>query len=734
MPTLRMRLRRRFKGRAQVGLWFPYDTLDFPLIDVFKMVGRFWRAAGTPTEDYFALMDANGWPTRLANGIYQYQTTFAAYIADPADNDRWVATWTGGSGFTVGVDPSNPGATLTQVASSPNRLEFTLTSGTLASYTPINLNLTMTDLTTPVTSFQFFRKSHESELLAGRITAPQFRSANSRWGRMRFMDPLATNANNQCLWSSRVTPNRRSWVGVDLDMAAYCGEASQSGNDYTCAAAPTGNPTTWTHGQRVQFAMLAAPTFKTFASFSSTNPCQISFASAHGWTTGKSVEFGAQPTAVGAFDQAVDGKTFSITVIDANTISIPLDATGMTYVNHSYSQAIGEVVRFKAGALPLKRVCRFDGGSNYNNTYSAAYLKSNFGGTTWVNLVYDADFDALISSSQYDLAYYGFPHEAICQIANELHVDPWVCIPHQADDNYVTQMAAVYRDNLSADLVANFEYSNEVWNSAGGFNQTFYALRKANLKWGSADYNLWYGYRFYQTMSLIGAVFDQAMHRINRIMACFTGAYGAGGQDTRFQAPGTGLATFPIALADSIAIAPYFENSTRTIDAQYVWQAVYGDPTQKQAAIAYFDGQLRDDGVNTGYTVKHLHDTVFPSWAAIAATPAPGVGAKKLTMYEDGPGQFMLSYYGMTNNPPPSSPGTAMNGTDLFNAQKLYLASPECAATCSQNWNNFVAAGGEYPAHYTLSSDSTSPWGLIVPGSFGTKLPIYDAFSAFNEG
>ena len=714
-------------GRAQVNFWFPYDNLDFPLIDVFKMVARYWRQSGSDgTEDYFSLMDANGWPTRFASGVFQYQCQFAAYVPDPVDNDRWVATWTGGSGFTLTCGM----ATLTQVASSANRLEFTLTG--LAAYTPVNLDFTITSLTTPITDFHFFRKSHESDYNLGKVTAPPFRTLNNRWGRIRFMDWLTTNGSTQCLWSSRVPTTRRSWVGVDIDTAAYCGEATQSGNDYSCTTAPSGNPSSWTHGQRVQMAMIAAPTFKVFSSFASTNPCQLSFASAHGFSNGQTLEFGAQPTGVGAFDNAVDGQTFACTVINSTTISIPLNATSMTYVNNGYDQKIGVVVRAKAGLLPYKRVGRFDSGSNYASTYTVS-TKDNNGGTTWINLIYDSDFDALMFSSQADLGRYAFPHEIICKVANELNVSPWVCIPHQVDDDYINQMATIYRDNLNTNLIVSFEYSNELWNTAGGFYQTPYGAKKAQIKWGSADANLWYGYRFYQAMTLVATIFG-GTSRINRVMACFTGAYGAGGQDNRFQAPGTGLAAYPITKADSIAIAPYFENSARSVDAQYVWQAVYGNSTQKQAAIVYFDNQLRDDGTNTGFTAKCLHDSVFPAWVAIAAAPAPGVGAKRLTWYEGGPGQFAInSFYGMTNNPPPSSPGTAMNSTDLFNAQAVYLNSPECAATCLSIWNNFVAVGGEFISQYTLTSDGAS-WGTITPTMFGTRRPLYYALSTFNDG
>ncbi|MCC7245601.1 MAG: PKD domain-containing protein [Saprospiraceae bacterium] len=58
----------------------------------------------------------------------------------------------------------------------------------------------------------------------------------------------------------------------------------------------------------------------------------------------------------------------------------------------------------------------------------------------------------------------GVAYEYIIQVANLMHKDIWICIPHQADDNYVTQMATLFRDQLDPGIRVYIEYSNEVWN------------------------------------------------------------------------------------------------------------------------------------------------------------------------------------------------------------------------------------------------------------------------------
>ena len=67
----------------------------------------------------------------------------------------------------------------------------------------------------------------------------------------------------------------------------------------------------------------------------------------------------------------------------------------------------------------------------------------------------------------------GIPIELLCDLANRLDADPWFCIPHQADDNYVRQFAKLVKEKLAPKRKAYIEYSNEVWN--GQFEQHRYA-------------------------------------------------------------------------------------------------------------------------------------------------------------------------------------------------------------------------------------------------------------------
>jgi len=80
----------------------------------------------------------------------------------------------------------------------------------------------------------------------------------------------------------------------------------------------------------------------------------------------------------------------------------------------------------------------------------------------------------------------GVPYEKMIQLANQLEQDLWICVPHQADDNFILQMATLFRDGLDDDRTIYLEYSNEVWNWI--FEQAHYNNdnKPSNLSYGRA--------------------------------------------------------------------------------------------------------------------------------------------------------------------------------------------------------------------------------------------------------
>lgn len=59
----------------------------------------------------------------------------------------------------------------------------------------------------------------------------------------------------------------------------------------------------------------------------------------------------------------------------------------------------------------------------------------------------------------------GVAAEFMVDLCNELGADPWFCIPHSADDDYVRRFATLVRDSLRQNAKVYVEFSNETWNT-----------------------------------------------------------------------------------------------------------------------------------------------------------------------------------------------------------------------------------------------------------------------------
>ena len=85
----------------------------------------------------------------------------------------------------------------------------------------------------------------------------------------------------------------------------------------------------------------------------------------------------------------------------------------------------------------------------------------------------------------------GAPLELMIDLCNRLKIDPWFCMPHLADDDYVRNFAKMVKDKLDPSLKPHIEYSNEMWNSM--FSQTQWAFNKAKEQGIGAPERPWEG-------------------------------------------------------------------------------------------------------------------------------------------------------------------------------------------------------------------------------------------------
>lgn len=113
---------------------------------------------------------------------------------------------------------------------------------------------------------------------------------------------------------------------------------------------------------------------------------------------------------------------------------------------------------------------------------------------------------------------YGVPYEVMIQLANQTKKDVWICVPHAADNAYLAQMAALFRDELDPSLNIYLEYSNEVWNWI--FPQAHYNNNNApsNLNYGRAM-----AMRAGNLFSIWHEVFGDSRSRVKRVLGLQAG-------------------------------------------------------------------------------------------------------------------------------------------------------------------------------------------------------------------
>jgi len=69
--------------------------------------------------------------------------------------------------------------------------------------------------------------------------------------------------------------------------------------------------------------------------------------------------------------------------------------------------------------------------------------------------------------------------EHVIDLANRIQTDAWINVPVSASADYVAQLATMLKNDLDPDLNIYVESSNEVWNTAPGFEQSLYNQAQA---------------------------------------------------------------------------------------------------------------------------------------------------------------------------------------------------------------------------------------------------------------
>ena len=165
----------------------------------------------------------------------------------------------------------------------------------------------------------------------------------------------------------------------------------------------------------------------------------------------------------------------------------------------------------------------------------------------------------------------GVALETILELANRANADPWLCLPHGADDDFVERTATLVRERLRPDRVVYIEYSNELWNVV--FEQADYVqqqgcaagLERVEPKPGACSAavgRMWAGTKWSaQRSAQIFAIFERVFGGTQRLVRVLGGqAANAARNEVLLEAFNDSAINPRGVRADALAIAPYFGN------------------------------------------------------------------------------------------------------------------------------------------------------------------------------
>lgn len=266
----------------------------------------------------------------------------------------------------------------------------------------------------------------------------------------------------------------------------------------------------------------------------------------------------------------------------------------------------------------------------------------------------------------------GVAYDYMIALANRAEADPWLCVPHRADDAYVRAFAELTKKYLDSERRIYLEYSNEVWN--GMFEQAAYAREQGvaeNL--GSNDFESqlrFYSQRAVEVFKIWEEVFGES-DRLVRVL---------GAQSVNVWT-GTTIMDWQNAYkqADAVAIGPYFGNR-------------FGDP-QTRDTVARMSVEEILDGCREDIEQNQKFTQEF-----VTAAEKRGL---KVFAYEGG--QHLVGYGGAENDE---------RLEKLFHAANRHPRMKELYLKDLRAWQ--TSRGGAYMIFSSMGRYSKwGSWGLL---------------------
>jgi len=168
------------------------------------------------------------------------------------------------------------------------------------------------------------------------------------------------------------------------------------------------------------------------------NPCTIQFVATNGKTGQMSYNKGVSSIQL-TLNAGQTQFMLSFTNVTSAVANLTITRADNTNPTSTFNPA------FLKALSPFSGVIRFmDWGATNDNPTSTWNQRPKVTDATWTKV--------------------GVPYEIMIELGNTLHRDIWINVPHMADDEYVTNLATLVKQNLDPNLNVFVEYSNEVWN------------------------------------------------------------------------------------------------------------------------------------------------------------------------------------------------------------------------------------------------------------------------------
>jgi hypothetical protein len=511
-------------GRSQGQSARPGLGNDFPFINLLKQASN-WKGKNAANDGQViapSWLGTDGYPTAAAfvgsGGMFQNVVLppNTAVVSDT--NNPMVVTWEGNSAINiVNAASTTVGGSKTAVLNGygfsdgkyHGRYVWYPTYAAAGTY---SFQFTITAITDYISDIKLYFLSDETDVLAGKMFAPQFLSVlrQAKFGIYRFMDWLFTNTNNVTTWDTRKPVGNPTWIDDEYRASLFLGTTTNSGNDFAITAPGSYVWPGYSGGAPVdkQTAHISFNDDATLVQNGTNSTLTVSSISpiTFGWTThplsngdmvGVSTGFiGGSPLGgTGA------GTNYYVVNSTANSFQIALTPGG-TAINGSGTPGTNIfVTKFPtlnlngSGAYPLKG----EGGAPLS---SAALLPTKNGTKPlYGTVVFDADLQGWClfggsTGTQSVGIKNSIPIEVCLQLCQELGMHPSWALPQFTLDpmtDYATGLATYCKDHNPGWMIPSYEPGNEVWNPLTPI--TAYAYNKAWQHWQytAFDWDNWYG-------------------------------------------------------------------------------------------------------------------------------------------------------------------------------------------------------------------------------------------------